>query len=91
MRGNAAEALGVIGSDKAVEHLIHTLMDQNENVRKSAAEALGKIGSDKAVVYLIQALQDQNFLVRSSVAVALGKLAVKIYRTSYTIFTRTKF
>jgi len=47
----AAEALGRIGSEKAVNALLQALQDSD--VRYKAVEALGKIGSDKAVDALL--------------------------------------
>jgi energy-coupling factor transporter ATP-binding protein EcfA2 len=76
VRGSAADALGRIGSEKAVEPLITALSSDKESaVRGSAASALGGIGSEKAVEPLITALssgEDSN--VRWSAADALGKI-----------------
>ncbi|MCP4109723.1 MAG: HEAT repeat domain-containing protein, partial [Desulfobacteraceae bacterium] len=49
----AADALGKIGSEKALEPLISALGDQDSDVRIYAADALGKIGSEKALESLI--------------------------------------
>ncbi len=42
-RGNAAEALGIIGSEQSVPHLVNMLADAEEGVRNTAAGALDKI------------------------------------------------
>lgn len=42
-RGNAAEALGIIGSEKAIPCLVNVLADAEESVRNAAAGALDKI------------------------------------------------
>jgi len=45
VRHNAAEALGKIGDNRAVESLIEALGDSESFVRSAATEALGKIGT----------------------------------------------
>lgn len=72
VRWNAAEALGNIMSEAAVQLLLDALKDENEDVRSNAASALGKIGSEKAVQPLIDALKDENEDVRKESAEALG-------------------
>jgi HEAT repeat protein len=69
IRGRAAEALGKIGDERAVQPLIHALEgkrknDRNKYIRGKAAEALGLIGDEKAVQPLIKALEDKNIYVR---------------------------
>jgi HEAT repeat protein/energy-coupling factor transporter ATP-binding protein EcfA2 len=54
-----AEALGQIGSEKAVDALILALNDKDSYVRSTAALALGRINSEKAVDALISALNDE--------------------------------
>ena len=57
VRGSAADALGSLGSEKAIEPLIEALTtDTESDVRWRAADALGSIGSEKAIEPLIQAL-----------------------------------
>ena len=70
----AATALGIIGSEKAVEPLIEALSDYASDARGSAATALGIIGSEKAVEPLIRALNDAANDVRGSAATALGRI-----------------
>jgi len=74
VRGSAADALGEIGSEKAIEPLINALTTDNESeVRGSAASALGSIGSEKAIEPLINALSTANdSIVSLSAAFALG-------------------
>jgi HEAT repeat protein len=75
VRRDAAEALGKISSDKAVEPLIEALKDLgDDDVRMSAVEALGKIGSDKVIEPLIQSLKDSDDFVRMSAVEALGMI-----------------
>ncbi|MCG7847560.1 MAG: HEAT repeat domain-containing protein, partial [ANME-2 cluster archaeon] len=71
---SAADALGKIKSDKAVEPLIKALAEGDNEVRRSAADALGEIKSDKAVEPLIKALAKGDNEVRRSAADALGKI-----------------
>jgi HEAT repeat protein len=75
VRQRAAESLGRIGSDEAVDALIAALDDPSNNVRSSAAQVLGEIGNKNAVDKLIVALQDVNSNVRASAAQALGQIA----------------
>ena len=75
-RGSAAEALGMIGGEKAAKPLITALAKDKANVvRWSAAEALGRIGGEKAVELFITALaKDENDDFRGSAAEALGMI-----------------
>jgi HEAT repeat protein len=71
---DAAEALGEIGDDRAVEPLATVLKnDEISGVRWKAAEALSKIGT-AAVDALIGALQHNDDDVRWKAAMALGEI-----------------
>jgi HEAT repeat protein len=75
MRGNAALALGRIGSASAGPYLIRALRDPDSGVRSCAASALGSLGlrgDVKAVEALVFALGDRAGEVRSAAAWALG-------------------
>jgi hypothetical protein len=74
VRLRVAEALGKIGSERAIDALVAMLQDENSNVRSYTAEALGKIGGERAIKALIPALQNQDSSVRSYTAEALGKI-----------------
>ena len=50
IRRYAAEALGEIGDQRAVDPLIAAPTDTNEYVRSNAARGLGKIGTPEALV-----------------------------------------
>jgi len=80
VRKFAAEALGKIGSQTAIEPLLLALStDPDSDVRKSAAEALGEIGSQTAVESLLLVLStDRDSDVRKSAAEALGKIGSQI-------------
>tara|TARA_B000000460_G_C21378590_1_gene332805 strand:+ start:406 stop:630 length:225 start_codon:yes stop_codon:yes gene_type:complete len=49
VRLHAAEALGKIGDERAVEPLIEALNDEEGHVRRGAAVALGRLGYERAV------------------------------------------
>lgn len=52
VRGHAAEALGLLGNQCAVPHLIATLKDSSPNVRFWSTYALGELGDTAALPYL---------------------------------------
>jgi HEAT repeat protein len=71
---DAAEALGDIGDNRAVEPLLAALKnDETGGVRWKAAEALSKLGTP-AVAGLIGALQHDDDDVRWKAAIALGEI-----------------
>ena len=72
----AAEALGNIKSDTAVQPLINALEDEDKDVRmKLRPWALNRnIKSDTAVQPLINALKDKDSIVRRRAARALGNI-----------------
>lgn len=72
-----AEALGQIGSDKAIDALVSKLNELDMYAARQAIEVLGFIGSDKAVDALISVLNDVPHLLHYEVAKAaedLGRL-----------------
>jgi len=70
----AAEALGEIGDDRAVEPLLAALKnDETSGVRWKAVEALSKLGTP-AVAGLIGALQHNDDDVRWKAAIGLGEI-----------------
>jgi HEAT repeat protein len=71
---NAAEALGEIGDERAVEPLLDALKnDETGGVRWKAVEALSKMGTP-AVAGLIAALQHDDDDVRWKAAIGLGEI-----------------
>jgi len=72
VREHAADTLGLIGDERAVVPLIHSLGDSEHSVRSSAAYALGRIGDKRAVEPLIIALLNEKSVVPGSVVKALG-------------------
>ncbi|MCF8051858.1 MAG: protein kinase [Desulfobacterales bacterium] len=71
----AAEALGEIGDDRAVEPLIEALKERGyTSLQFKAAKALGKIGDARAVEPLVEALKDDYAGVRKQAAASLGEI-----------------
>ena len=60
MRSYAAESLGILGDERAVEPLIESLKDKDSWVRSCAARSLVKLGERRAVEALIEALKDDD-------------------------------
>jgi HEAT repeat protein len=74
VRASAAEELGDLGDQRAIDSLIQALGDDNARVRESAAMALGEIGDKRAIPRLMKLLEDKNEDVRDSAAEALGEI-----------------
>lgn len=66
VRAAAAEALGAIGSPRAIDPLIARMRDRGEDreVRSRVAEALGRLRAAEAVEVLIAALNDTVWHIR---------------------------
>jgi HEAT repeat protein len=64
LRMGAAEALGEIGDEHAVDALLEALRDKHLWVRNRAFGALGRIGDKRAVGPLIEILQDKDKVMR---------------------------
>jgi len=74
-RRNAAETLGMMGDEKAVDSLILVLKDRNRFVRQEAIVALGKIGGAGLVGPLTRALKEEkDEFVKDSIKKVLEKL-----------------
>lgn len=78
IRRDAANALGELGDNRAVEPLIAALTrnsrlypDREMNARSAAAQALGQIGDSRALKSLIAALDNWYWIVRHAAAEAL--------------------
>ncbi|MEL4896024.1 HEAT repeat domain-containing protein [Crocosphaera sp. Alani8] len=70
----AAEALGKIGSEKAIEVLERALNDSDGLVRGQALSALRKIAPDKAIESLENALNDSDQYVVEQAVYALEEI-----------------
>ena len=73
-RYRAAEALGRIADDKAVQPLIKALSDNRDHVRYMAAKGLRELGDSDAIEPLIILLKDENVYVRTMAVRALGTI-----------------
>jgi len=73
-RYRAAEALGRIADEKAVQPLIRGLKDNRDHVRYMAAKGLRDLGDSDAVEPLIILLKDENIYVRTMAVRALGTI-----------------
>lgn len=81
LRSSAAQSLGQIGTDRAVQPLIEHLKDESKPVREKAAEALGHISDTRALAALGDALRDKESGVSAVAAQALvqmGAAAVEL-------------
>jgi HEAT repeat protein len=76
VRSIAAEALGKIGDDKAIDALIMALKDEDRAVRSSAAEALGQIGSAVCLEQLLH-LADRTVIESQEVFPLARRWAVR--------------
>lgn len=72
IRYRAAEALGIIGDDRALTALTGSLHDEKDHVRYMAAKGLGMFGKKESSISLIPLLRDENEYVRRITAVSLG-------------------
>jgi len=75
-RGNVAETLGKIGSDKAIIALIAALGDWYYVMRGKASLTLREAG-EPTVPLLISALSNENPTIRAVVAATLGSMGTK--------------
>ena len=73
VRTRVAQALGVIGHPKVIDHLIHVLKDPEWWVRIRAIEALEEIGQSSSGALLV-ALEDDDEEVRHRAAMALERM-----------------
>jgi len=73
-RVNAAEALGEIRDQSALEPLLAALDDASASVAAAAAHALGKLKNPRALEPLLTALDHESIDVATAAARALGDL-----------------
>ena len=75
VRIGAVEALGAIKSQRSVEPLIHTLMNDTSNeVRWVTTLALGEIGDKRAIPALLVSIKDKDRYVRYGCVKALEQI-----------------
>jgi HEAT repeat protein len=76
VRGNAAQALGALGSDRAEDALVNRLRDDSIFVRIKIAQALSSIGTPKSYRPLLESLaREKEKNVQIVTALALGAVA----------------
>lgn len=75
-RKAAAEILGSLRREEAVDALVPVLRDQDATVREAAATALGNIQNDKSGDALIELIHDSADPPRTAAIDAVGKLKV---------------
>lgn len=72
-RSYLLQALGKVGDETALKHLIAAMKDPDETVRRFAISALVDYGGPYAVETLIEALRDPESDIRAAAATALGQ------------------
>jgi HEAT repeat protein len=82
IRGEAARALGRIGSSEATGELVKRLLDGSSSIRIEAARALGGIGDEAAVPALARCLAVGSPELRAACAEALGRIGGGAARTA---------
>jgi len=78
-RWGAADALGRIGDERAVEPLSAAMKDPDPRGRKKAAWALGQIGDPRGQRPLLEAIRDEDDDVREIAAEAYEILKKKVF------------
>ena len=74
-RANAANTLGVLKAETAVQPLIQALGKETDaSAQHEMLLALGKIGDCSAVVVLIGYIHNQDIILRKTAAIALGMI-----------------
>src|SRR2546425_10240894 len=76
MRMHAAKALGNLGDERAVRHLIPLLMDSVKAVRVDATDALAGIGRPAGATLLV-ALRHEEWILRLHACEAMGKIGAE--------------
>ena len=73
LRNTAATLLGSLQATKAVEPLINTLGDYDEELRRISSQSLGLIKDKRAIGPLIEATKDSSEKVQHAANIALRK------------------
>ena len=77
LRRAAAKALGRIGSQQAIPHLIEAAEDKDDvEIRRAVLQALRHLGANEADALILDALTDPHPSVRTAAAEAASELAV---------------
>ena len=75
-RQASATALGKIGDEVAIPHLLNALYDNNSDVRIAAGKALVKVGDNTIITALVEALDSE----RNEVCMILLAILMSINR-----------
>ncbi len=73
-RAGAARALGGVGDEQAVAHLVGRIRDSHAPVRAEAARALGLLHAASAAPHLLGAIDDPDSAVSRAAIDALGRI-----------------
>lgn len=76
VQGAAAEALGKLGDERAIEPLLKTLSKESL-IRTNATRGLGHIQHPKVIKALTELVKDDSWSVREAAIQGLGRLGVK--------------
>jgi hypothetical protein len=75
VRQNAAEAIGIMRDETAMDSLIPMVKDPNRFVRQEVVRTLAKIGGPRSLALLTQALvEEKDEFVKDSIKRAMDKL-----------------
>jgi len=74
VRSNAVQALGSIGSPRAVPSLAEVLQDEYTSIRRQVVEAFGKIGDKKALAWVLPLIESEDLELKLLALETLGKL-----------------
>ena len=78
IRRSAAEELGLMADERALDSLVSVLKDKNRFVRQEAILAIGKIGGSRSVEHLTKALNtEKDEFVKDFIIKALERLQSK--------------
>jgi cyclophilin family peptidyl-prolyl cis-trans isomerase/HEAT repeat protein len=76
-RKAATEALGMIGSKKGKDYLIHATLDRSVGVRIAAIRALSKTAGEGSETFINQMLTDSSRLVRAAALESYGTAGIE--------------
>jgi HEAT repeat protein len=91
IRSKAAECLGKLGDERAVEYLVETLYskkkeDRNRQMRGKIIEALGNIGDERAIDALVEVIDGDTLFLKRKAEDAILKIRSQSYPGRYAQF-----
>lgn len=88
VRENATQALGMIGTETAIDMMLRQILtDENCDVCEAAISALTGIGNEAAISALCQAFEHKNLHVRTHAAEALAIIGDDANTTLFRVYT----